>query len=129
MCQSLGYHRSVVDKGDTTADINLKKYLFWFIYSMDKDLSLSLGRASTFQDYDIAVDFPDIPTDPGTRPWHILFRKWLMFSRIIGQIYEHLYSVKALSYSEAVRAEKVNELAEQINAWRHEITKVSKSEP
>lgn len=92
---------------------------------MDKDLSLCLGRASTLQDYDIALEFPTIPTEPGIRPWHILFRHWLVFSKIVGQIYEHLYSVKALSYSDSQRSKKVNELADQIHTWRHDIAKVS----
>ena len=41
---------------------------------MDKSLSISLGRASLLHDYDIDVDLP----------------------RIQGQVYERLYSPKAL---------------------------------
>jgi len=37
--------------------------LFWFLYTMDKGLCLRLGRASTIQDYDIAVPLPVLGTE------------------------------------------------------------------
>ncbi|KAK2798274.1 hypothetical protein FQN49_008976, partial [Arthroderma sp. PD_2] len=122
MCQSLGYHRSVSAKGDTPEDTRVKEYLFWFVYSMDRSLSLCLGRAALLPDYDIGLPYPSISLDPLLRPWHILFRYWLDGSRITGEIYEFLYSVRGVSSSAEVRAKKVFELSSQLREWRDLVT-------
>lgn len=112
MCQSLGYHRSVPNSSI--------KAIFWFVYVLDKDISLCLGRSSTLQDYDIAVGLPDISPDPKLRPWHQIIQTWVRYSRIVGQIYEQLYSVRGLSESAEVRSIKASDLALQVEHWREQ---------
>ncbi|KAK2748729.1 hypothetical protein FQN57_000310 [Myotisia sp. PD_48] len=121
MCQSLGYHRSVSAKDDTPERKRLKQYVFWFIYSMDKDLSLCLGRASILQDYDIGLEHPEIPEDEAERGWHRLFRSWLVCSNIIGKVYEKLYSVQGVMQGEAARIKHANELAAELEKWRDNV--------
>lgn len=55
LCQSLGYHRYSTMKDDTEEQRAAKVHAFWFIYMLDKNLSLRLGRASSFQDWDMSL--------------------------------------------------------------------------
>ncbi|KAM5469780.1 hypothetical protein MauCBS54593_004334 [Microsporum audouinii] len=128
MAQSLGYHRSVSTEDDKPEDVRVKEFLFWFIYSMDRSLSLCLGRAALLPDYDIALPYPSLSPDPSLRPWHILFRYWLDCSKITGEVYEHLYSVKGVSSSAEVRAKKVYELSFRLREWRDQIIAIDTDE-
>ncbi|PGH02127.1 hypothetical protein GX51_04831 [Blastomyces parvus] len=118
MCQSLGYHHSVSGPGVSKHEEYQKQALFWFIYVLDKDLMLSLGRSSTLQDYDIAIDFPSPPVDPKFGPWHSMYEVWVTYARIGAQVFEKLYSAKALSESAEVRAERTCSLAMEVEKWR-----------
>ncbi|KGQ01399.1 hypothetical protein PAAG_11863 [Paracoccidioides lutzii Pb01] len=111
MCQSLGYHHSVSGAGASEEEQYRKRALFWFIYVLDKDLTLLLGRSSTLQDYDISLAYPGPPSDPKLRSWYQMFEGWVTYSTIAAQIYEKLYSVLALSESSAMRTERACSLA------------------
>ncbi|AEO57210.1 fungal-specific transcription factor-like protein [Thermothelomyces thermophilus ATCC 42464] len=103
MCQSLGYHRADTHaNNDSSAGARRKRLLFWVVYTLDKSLSLRLGRSSTIQDYDVTV--PE-PRDEETQHSASLsfFNLWITESRIQGQIYELLYCPEALRQPEAVR--------------------------
>lgn len=126
MAQSLGYHRSVASKDDKPDDVRLKALLFWFIYSMDRSLSLCLGRAALLPDYDIALPYPSLSLDLSLQPWHILFHYWFDCSRITGEVYEHLYSVRGVSSSAEIRAKKVYELSYRLQDWRDQVIAVSR---
>ena len=60
---TLGYHRADSMVKDSPETRGRKINLFWFLYTMDKGLCLRLGRASTIQDYDIAVPLPVLGTE------------------------------------------------------------------
>jgi hypothetical protein len=57
-CQSLGYHRIQTMKNDTEDERMGKIFLFWHVYTMDKALSLRLGRPSFIQDWDMSLPYP-----------------------------------------------------------------------
>ncbi|EAS33170.3 transcription factor [Coccidioides immitis RS] len=130
MCQSLGYHRTFPRRdesgGDTPTNVTRERSLFWFIYMMDKSMSLCLGRTSTLQDYDIAVEYPELPDDPGLRPWRLLYQYWTEYSKIVGRVYELLFSARALCDSAAERSRKAQKLEEEIKDWR---TTMARFEP
>ncbi|EZF22411.1 hypothetical protein H112_04833 [Trichophyton rubrum D6] len=128
MAQSLGYHRSVASKDDKPDDVRLKALLFWFIYSMDRSLSLCLGRAALLPDYDIALPYPSLSLDLSLQPWHILFHYWFDCSRITGEVYEHLYSVRGVSSSAEIRAKKVYELSYRLQDWRDQVIAIDTQE-
>ncbi|KAK2769664.1 hypothetical protein FQN53_005953 [Emmonsiellopsis sp. PD_33] len=119
MCQSLGYHHSVSTPTNPLPpdEANRRKSLFWFIYVLDKDLTLSLGRSSTIPDYDVSLPLPGPPADPKAVPWHEMWAGWVGFSKVVSQIYEKLYSVRALAEDPATRGRKAFELAEEITRW------------
>ncbi|ODH14273.1 hypothetical protein ACO22_06617 [Paracoccidioides brasiliensis] len=118
MCQSLGYHHSVSGAGVSEEEQYRRRALFWFIYVLDKDLTLLLGRSSTLQDYDISLAYPGPPSDPKLRSWYQMFEGWVTYSTIAAQIYEKLYSALALSESSAMRTERACSLAMDVERWR-----------
>ncbi|KAK4039663.1 hypothetical protein C8A01DRAFT_46920 [Parachaetomium inaequale] len=101
LCQSLGYHRIATYTHESPDRAHHKQYLFWAVYTMDKSLSLRLGRSSTIQDYDVTV--PDPGDGPGQSPVGSFFGLWVIASRIQGQIYELLYCPDAVAQPEPVR--------------------------
>lgn len=95
---------------DTESVRQDKINLFWTIYTVDKALSLRLGRAATIQDYDISV--PMSPNVFGkVEPWNTIYTIWIHFARIQGNVYELLYSPKALSQPEEQRVAQARKLA------------------
>lgn len=88
MCLDSGLHRYKPLAGD--AENNVKRLLFWYTYALDKGLSLNFGRAPTFSDLDITIDYPEFPADG----MHALGLVWLELARIQGRIYDNLYSAQ-----------------------------------
>lgn len=109
MCQSLGYHRVASIEDDNSEDAKLKKLLFWSIYSIDKSLSLRLGRASTIPEWTITTSRPSI-TDFHHHPALAYFVLWVETSRCQGNIYEMLYSPEATIQRDEVRQARVQRL-------------------
>ncbi|KAK4112867.1 hypothetical protein N656DRAFT_731328 [Canariomyces notabilis] len=106
LCQALGYHRIGTYKNSLPDDAERKQTLFWIVYTLDKSLSLRLGRSSTIQEYDITLpgpreDGPGVrPKEASTSAW---FDIWVSISRLHGQIYELLYCPEALAQPREVR--------------------------
>jgi hypothetical protein len=112
LCQSLGYHRIGTYQNEPSDDAKYKQFLFWIIYTMDKSLSLRLGRSSTIQDYDVTL--PDPHSIPHQNPITSFFDLWVTVSRLQGQIYELLYCPVAIAQPEPVRKSRVQLLIHQL---------------
>lgn len=98
--------------------------MFWYVYVIDKSLSLRLGRSSTLQEYDIALDLPAKSSDPAVRPWNLIYEFWVRLAGFNGRIYEELYSARALSDSEADRTRKARCIIRDMEIWYEEMRKV-----
>ncbi|KAF2108829.1 fungal-specific transcription factor domain-containing protein [Lophiotrema nucula] len=98
LCQQLGYHRISTMKNDTEEERAAKIHVFWFVYMMDKQLSLRLGRSSAIQDYDMSLPYPDTRTSGGYSAYpngakmHLY---WVKMAQIQGLVYEKLFSPAA----------------------------------
>lgn len=91
--------------------LETKPVLFWTIYSLDKALSLRLGRSSSIQDYDITVS-SDINLGPSVSElWGSVYKLWIRLARIQGRVYELLYSPAALAQPESDRVMYARQLA------------------
>ncbi|KAK4243720.1 fungal-specific transcription factor-like protein [Corynascus novoguineensis] len=114
MCQSLGYHRIGTYTNASQAEAACRQFLFWVVYSLDKSLSLRLGRSSTIQDSDVTIT---VPCDDGPRQSPIVsfLRIWVIESRIQGQIYELLYCPEAIGQSEVVRKSRAQLLLSRLD--------------
>lgn len=110
MCRTLGYHQIHTMKDDMPQTKADKSLLFWCTYMLDKALSLRLGRASVLQDYDISL--PHVTPDAkAAYPGKEVLTLWIQHARVLGRIYERLYSPGALRQPEGVRTEQVSLLA------------------
>ncbi|KAI1345603.1 fungal-specific transcription factor domain protein [Xylaria sp. FL0043] len=110
MCRTLGYHQIHTMKDDMPQTKADKSLLFWCTYMLDKALSLRLGRASVLQDYDISL--PHVTPDAkAAYPGKEVMTLWIQHARVLGRIYERLYSPGALRQPDTVRIEQVSVLA------------------
>ncbi|KAI1271658.1 fungal-specific transcription factor domain protein [Xylaria sp. FL0933] len=110
MCRTLGYHQIHTMKDDMPQTKADKSLLFWCTYMLDKALSLRLGRASVLQDYDISL--PHVTPDAkAAYPGKEVMTLWIQHARVLGRIYERLYSPGALRQPDTVRIEQVRALA------------------
>ncbi|KAK3201538.1 hypothetical protein GRF29_185g1266629 [Pseudopithomyces chartarum] len=126
LSQNLGYHRYQTMKDDSEEERNAKIHVFWFIYMMDKTLSLRLGRASIIQDWDMSLPYPNIDSDharfgslvqQGQKGTEMLLY-WIKVAQIQGQAYEKLFSPGGSLRPVDERARIATELVENLNkAW------------
>ncbi|KAL8655066.1 MAG: hypothetical protein Q9210_001127 [Variospora velana] len=108
MALGAGWHRMAMKRGD--ADQRRKRVIFWLIYSMDRALSLSLGRAPMIQDYDIQTGRLSYPDDV-RGPVSYLHVLWVDVGELQGHIYFDLYSAQAQRQPVQVKAEAAKRLA------------------
>jgi len=78
LCQSLGYHRESSVSLDSPPLADAKRHVFWMLYMIDKIMSLNLGRASSFPDYDIDVEIFALNQDLRFCAW--IKCSWLLLS-------------------------------------------------
>lgn len=93
LCQTGGFHRAEVAAADPPTVSQVKSILFWQAYTIDKGLSLRLGRASIIQDCDISI-----PRQFNFEGFLHLEESaipsiWLKTSTLHGKIYEKLYVI------------------------------------
>ncbi|KAI0391910.1 fungal-specific transcription factor domain protein [Xylariaceae sp. FL0594] len=110
MCRTLGYHQISSMKDDPPQIRADKALLFWCTYMLDKALSLRLGRASVLQDYDISL--PHVTPDArAAYPGKEVLTLWIKHARVMGRIFERLYSPGALRQQPHAATEQVRLLA------------------
>ena len=123
LAQNLGYHRHQTMKDDSEEERNAKIHVFWFIYMMDKTLSLRLGRASIIQDWDMSLPYPNIDSDharfgslvqQGQKGTEIMLY-WIKVAQIQGQAYEKLFSPAGSLRPMEERARTATELVAALN--------------
>ncbi|PHH78744.1 hypothetical protein CDD80_6295 [Ophiocordyceps camponoti-rufipedis] len=120
LCQQAGYHRAETRKLDSPATSKLKHVLFWHIYSLDKSLSLRLGRAPVINDCDIDISLiPGFDTQDPLATDGIL-AMWVKFGRLQSRIYEQLYSPAALARPRAELTERAEALAQDCRSLEAE---------
>lgn len=108
LCLILGYHRKEVLARDPQAET--KRHVFWVLYMMDKTQTLNLGRVSSFNDHDIDAEMFTPNQDPGILPWDLVWVSLIEISRIMGRIYDELYSVRAQHAHPETKSKMIDEL-------------------
>lgn len=124
MCQNMGLHRRSTLQQDPLLLAETKRHTFWSLYTIDKHISLNLGLTSHFQDHDIDTEL-FVPSDkPQQRPWDLMALVIVEFSRLQGQVYDHLYSISASKASVAERSEVIESLSNDLMAVRDKLLAV-----
>jgi hypothetical protein len=118
LAQTLGWHRAQSVKDDDKETRVRKEKMFYFLYVLDKGLSLRLGRAGFFQDYDIDLPYPELGDDALGRTCTEEYRLFIQVARVQGLIYEQLYSPGALREDAETRSQRAQILVDQLNNLR-----------
>ncbi|KAF2136053.1 uncharacterized protein K452DRAFT_148698 [Aplosporella prunicola CBS 121167] len=124
LCQTMGIHRKSFLQNDPHPVAEAKRHAFWFLYLMEKNLSLNTGRTSSFQDYDIDCELFSISKNPKQAPWDILNLASVGFARIQGKVYDQLYSASAVTQHPTKKASIVEQLATELLQTRDQICSV-----
>ena len=117
LCQSLGYHRESEVSRSPPELADAKRHVFWMLYMIDKIMSLNLGRASSFPDYDIDVEIFTLNMDPRYCAWDKVLVAFIELCKLQGQMYDELYSARARRQSQDIRARIIEERASSLFAW------------
>ncbi|KPM46026.1 hypothetical protein AK830_g438 [Neonectria ditissima] len=114
LCLTMGWHDAATSS-DTEQMRNTKVLLFRHVYAMERGLSLRLGRASVFHDYDTILD-SHLGELSLSEPWPKLFSFWVGNASIQGKVYERLYSKAALLASESSLSEHADSLMGELHS-------------
>lgn len=125
----MGYHHIRHKSEDSQADSIHKQRQFWFLYVMDKGMSLRLGRASTIQDWDVTIPLPECTpggqaSDPEPAP---LLAMGVKIARCQGNIYELLYSPASGALPDHIRHSRVQVLENQLGEVGQEVKALNAS--
>ncbi|KAM0806581.1 hypothetical protein AB5N19_06918 [Seiridium cardinale] len=115
MCQTLGYHQMppLSDVSGDTTDYERRTDTFRYTYKLNKALALRLGRVSAFQDYDISIPLFSVDHCGGNL-WRRVIAARVQHAKVQGEIYDQLYSSKALREPPEQRTQCAMALAESI---------------
>lgn len=104
-----------------------KMITFWFLFSMDRGLSLNFGRSPSLQDYDVTASRSTLVEAQGDHG--LLFCSvGVDLAYLQGDIYEQLYSGRAQSESADVKAQRAWVLADRMIRLRHQLLSVGVSQ-
>jgi hypothetical protein len=95
------------------------------LYMIDKIMSLNLGRASSFPDYDIDVEIFALNQDLRFCAWDKVLVAFIELCRLQGQIYDELYSARARRELPEVRARIIEQRASSLFTWHVGLKKVT----
>lgn len=91
-----------------------KLVIFWRLYLLDKNISLRLGQAALLQDFDIDIPFPGDPGSDQFNPPFGQITTWSKSSRVMGRLYQELFSPTALRKTDTERHTAVRSLLGQL---------------
>ncbi|OGM43691.1 hypothetical protein ABOM_008801 [Aspergillus bombycis] len=119
---SLGLQQQLKGPRLSPPEASERYIIFWCMYSLDKSLSLRLGRPPAIDDRDIEIDVPDerqlAVTNPRTSVWLLAH---INLSRIASEIYSELYSARSRRYPALKRFRTISELDTKLQEWRRSL--------
>jgi len=100
---------------------------FWFLFSVDRGLSLNFGRSPSLQDYDVTASrctLVEAQRDRGL----FFCSVGVELAYVQGDVYEQLYSGRAQSESADVKAQRARILADRLISLRQQLLAVGVSQ-
>lgn len=120
----MGLHRRSALQQDSYPLAETKRHVFWFLYTIDKHISLNLGLTSHFQDHDIDAELFTPSDNPQQHPWDLMTLVIVEFSTLQGQVYDRLYSPSASRTSTEEKLELIEKLSSDLMAVRNKLLAV-----
>ncbi|KAF7593268.1 hypothetical protein BBP40_011725 [Aspergillus hancockii] len=119
---SLGLQQQLKNPRLSPQEISERYIVFWCLYSLDKSLSLRLGRPPAIDDRDIEIDIPDEQQLAITNPRSaIVLLGQMRLSRIASETYSELYSARSRRYPALKRFRTISELDTKLEEWRQSL--------
>jgi hypothetical protein len=119
---SLGLQQQLKNPRLSPPEISERYIVFWCLYSIDKSLSLRLGRPPAIDDRDIEIDIPDEHQLAVTNPRSaVVLLGQMRLSRIASETYSELYSARSRRYSALKRFRTISELDAKLEEWRQSL--------
>ncbi|KAL4885721.1 hypothetical protein BJY04DRAFT_213926 [Aspergillus karnatakaensis] len=113
MSQDLGYQTQHVVALGSPEEAQRMMRLFWAVYTIEKALSLRLGRPSTIRDQDITIPRLLLNRQMTSLSSNRL-PDWIHVASLYGRIYDYIHSPSALSQSIPVRETRTKLLAAEL---------------
>lgn len=98
--------------------------VFWYIYTVDKNISLLQGRPSYLQDSEVDAWHPRSSPDTEVRPWDQLLIMAIEFAKLQGQVYDQLYSATARNAQPLQQAGTIQQFSAKLQSWYTELREV-----
>lgn len=98
--------------------------VFWYIYTVDKNISLLQGRTSYLQDSEVDAWHPRSSPDAEVRPWDQLLIMAIKFAKLQGRVYDQLYSAAARNAQPVQQAETIKLFSAKLQSWYAELCEV-----
>ncbi|CAG8972156.1 hypothetical protein HYALB_00009704 [Hymenoscyphus albidus] len=117
------YNSNVRLHGCSEADFQLRRRLFWNGYVLDMDHSLRLGKPTSISP-SINMNLPEAVPADGIGVHMIggvqinFLREHVLLAKIQGKLHERLYSEKSLSQSPEQLYANIDELDDDLQAWK-----------
>ncbi|KAL2696293.1 hypothetical protein AAEP93_002707 [Penicillium crustosum] len=129
ICHVIRLERSENGSALCPEELEQRRRIFWIAYCLDKEISLRVGTPLAQSDDDMDVLLPmEVPLDNiGTlsttnqRETFNAFRSMCELGLIKGQVYKHLYSVRAADRPLVEVAAAVEMLNQKLEQWKNSI--------
>jgi hypothetical protein len=116
LAQSMNLHRESYSPDFTRSEAELRRRVFWKAYILDKDISLRTCQPFGQDDDDLDVE---LPSNMGSDVYDVdFFNHRVGLAVIQGQVYKHLYSIRAGRQAKAQRALAAQELSSLLSYWK-----------
>ena len=125
LCQDLGYHCLTFDSPDS--QVQQKIITFWFVFSLDRGLSLNFGRSPSLQNYDVTASRLTLVESQGDRSLYFC-SVGAELAYLQGDVYEQLFSGLAQSESADLKAQRARVLADRMTRLHHQVLSVGVSQ-
>ncbi|CAN6645018.1 hypothetical protein TRVA0_020S02652 [Trichomonascus vanleenenianus] len=120
----LGLHRDESCAGLSEAEAQSRRIVWWFIYSLDRDVAMKVGKTPTILDFDISMKLPELdsvavygPLATLMTPNFDFFASTVRLYRISGLVYEKLFSAQGCKKSPAEIVRDICFLDGELAKW------------
>jgi hypothetical protein len=119
LCRAQGYQHVDTQQRELR---HREQLLFWFVYAIDKRLTLCLGRTSTIQDWDVTIPPPETHASDSQNPSLYFLPVTVKLSACHGEIYELFSRLSSHCVADDVRFAHTSTLKDRLGALEREIS-------
>ncbi|WAO93409.1 Zn(2)-C6 fungal-type domain-containing protein [Fusarium falciforme] len=127
-CRMLGYCQETTYGKYQSCRADQMRRVFWYIYTVDKNISLLQGRPSYLQDSEVDAWNPRSSPEPDVRPWDQLLIMAIKFAKLQGRVYDQLYSAVARNAQPGQQAETIKLFSAELQSWYAELCEIDSTQ-